>query len=150
MDETTWVTITEDDVLSGTAGRELAAYRTRALAQGQDDPLPQVVSKVIGEVRGFVAGCPENKLGAPGLIPSRLLPAAVDLVIYRLTNRLGLAVKEDRRTAYREARELLRQVARCEFAIDDPDLGDVGAGPGAEVVNRPNRVADKEQLGGLT
>lgn len=115
-----WITISSDDVKTRLAGAEVAAFSQRALATGQADPLPEITAQVVREVRGHVAGG-GGTLGEGLTLPDELLGAAVDIVAFRLTTRLGLPVKEDRRLAYEHARSLMGQVGRGEFAIVAPE-----------------------------
>ncbi|MDR1304469.1 MAG: DUF1320 family protein [Verrucomicrobiales bacterium] len=148
-----WITITETAVQTRLTGAELNAFRTAAMAVGQGDPLPEVIAQVTDQVRGYVAACPNNALGATGTIPKRLLASALDIIRYRVATRLpqmaGL-IDALREGEYKDALTLLRAVAACNYAIEDPaaDGDDTGGGT-VEVVNRPPRVAAKSQLGGL-
>lgn len=119
-----WIELQEEDILTRLAGAELRAYRTAATAEDQDDPLPEVLAAVTDEVRGYVAACPGNRLGPVGRIPSRLKSAALDLARYRLTTRLPVRISEERKREYENAIRLLEQVARCVFAVEDPDGGE--------------------------
>lgn len=114
-----WITITTDDVKTRLAGAEFAAYTTKALAAGQVDPLPDITAQVVREVRGHVAGG-SNTVGDGLTIPDELLAAAVDMIVFRLTTRLGISVKEDRKTANDQAKTLMGQVGRGEFKVAPP------------------------------
>lgn len=114
-----WISITTDDVKTRLAGAEFAAYTTKALAAGQVDPLPDITAQVVREVRGHVAGG-SNTVGDGLTIPDELLAAAVDMIVFRLTTRLGISVKEDRKTANDQAKTLMGQVGRGEFKVAPP------------------------------
>jgi hypothetical protein len=114
-----WISITTDDVKTRLAGAEFVAYTTKALAAGQVDPLPDITAQVVREVRGYVAA-KGNTLGDGLTIPDELLAAAVDMIVFRLTTRLGISVKEDRKTANDQAKTLMGQVGRGEFRIVAP------------------------------
>lgn len=114
-----WISITTDDVKTRLAGAEFTAYTQRALSAGQVDPLPDITAQVVREVRGHVAGG-GNTLGDGLTIPDELLAAAVDMIAFRLTTRLGITVKEDRKTANDQAKTLMGQVGRGEFKIASP------------------------------
>jgi NAD(P)H-hydrate repair Nnr-like enzyme with NAD(P)H-hydrate epimerase domain len=115
-----WITITTDDVKTRLAGAEFAAYTQRALSEGQVDPLPDITAQVVREVRGHVAGG-GNTVGDGLTVPDELLAAAVDMIVFRLTTRLGIPVKEDRRTANDQAKTLMGQVGRGEFKVAPPE-----------------------------
>lgn len=116
-----WVTITEADVQTRLAGAELSSYRSAAKAQGQVDPLPEIISNVVAEVRGHIAACERNTLGDGETIPEKLMHTALALIRYRLITRLPLTVSEERKEEYRDATELLHRVADCKFAVEEPE-----------------------------
>ncbi len=110
-----WVEISVNDVKTRLAAAELAAYRSVALAAGQVDPISDITAQVVHDIRGYAAI--HARLGAGMTIPDELLGAAVDMVAFRLTTRLGIAVKEDRRTAYQDALAKLRDLANGRFKV---------------------------------
>jgi hypothetical protein len=143
-----WTTITTDDVKTRLAAAEFAAYTTRALGQGQTDPLPDITAQVVREVRGHVAGG-GNVLGNGLTIPDELLAAAVDMIVFRLTTRLGISVKDDRKTANDQARTLMGQVGRGEFKVAAPAMAaseQAGAGGVTVVTSRPRQTEDMSGL----
>jgi len=118
-----WVTLTEDHIRSRLAAAELTSLKSVETVAGQD-VLADLIGQVTDEVRGYVEACSVNSLGADGTIPERLLVAAGNLVRYRLLNRLPLnapALLEERRSEYRDAVQVLRDVAGCRFRVDDAD-----------------------------
>lgn len=143
-----WIPITTDDVKTRLTGAEFAAYTGRALAAGQVDPLPDITAQVVREVRGHVAGG-SNTVGDGLTIPDELLAAAVDMIVFRLATRLGIAVKDDRKTANDQAKTLMGQVGRGEFKVAAPATAssEQAAGGAISVVNRRERQT--EDLRGL-
>jgi hypothetical protein len=125
-----YVAITEDDVLTVLAGPELAGYRAAALADGQADPVAAAIADVTEYIRGFVAGCRGNVLGETG-IPARLKTTALDLLAVRIPGRVGRSPKPGRKDAADKAEALLKLVAECRFAVDQPDSGAESAEPEA-------------------
>jgi hypothetical protein len=150
-----WTTITEAYVLTKLTGAELTALKTAALATGQDNPLPEVITQVVAEVRGYVAGCANNMLGEGETVPSELLGAALARIRFELAGRLPVAtlLTEDRRTANTNAITLLRDVMRCDFKIIPPetaaDADEQAAGGAAEVISTTTRRATRDKLDGL-
>ena len=143
-----WIPITADDVKTRLTGVELAAFTTKALAAGQADPLPDIAAQVVREVRGHVAGG-GNLVGDGLTVPDELLAAAVDMIVFRMTTRLGIAVKDERKTANDQAKTLMGQVGRGEFKVAPPATAagaQAGAG-GVSVVN--SRARQTEDLRGL-
>jgi hypothetical protein len=118
----TWITISEDQVVTKLSGPEAAALKAAALKTDQEDPLPAVIEQVVREVRGYVAACERNKLGAGSTIPDELQGAAISRIRFELATRLPVAslLTDDRRRANEQALTLLRDVAACRFAIVAP------------------------------
>ena len=117
-----WQTITEDDVRARLSGPELAAYKTAALATSQTDPLPEVISQTVAEVRGYIAACERNTLEEGETVPSKLVSATVAIIRYRLITRLPLnaaSLLETRRDEYKDAVALLKEVAACRFLVEE-------------------------------
>ena len=143
-----WIPITTDDVKTRLAGAEFAAYTKAALSAGQVDPLPDITAQVVREVRGYVAGG-GNTVGDGLTIPDELLAAAVDMIVFRLTTRLGISVKEDRKTANDQAKTLMGQVGRREFKIASPDTAAVhqAGAPSPRISPRTKRFSLEDQEG---
>jgi hypothetical protein len=119
-----WRAITETDLLQRISGDELEALRASALDDDQTDPVAEHISQTTELVRGYIAACSRNELGADGTIPERLIRAACDLLVVDVSSRsAGLLIDlNDTRKAARDAAiRLLEQVAACRFAIEQPD-----------------------------
>lgn len=121
-----WLAITEDFVKTKLSGPELNALRTAALAEGQADPLAEIIEDVVKEVRGYVAGCKANTLGAGLTVPDKLKTATMSRIRFELATRLPVKtlLTDDRRTANQDAIKLLTRVAECGFAIEEPLTAD--------------------------
>ncbi|MHB9005464.1 MAG: phage protein Gp36 family protein, partial [Limisphaerales bacterium] len=106
-----WRSLTAEDVLTRLAGVELEAYRTAARADGQVDPLTEILAGVVAEVRSRIAAGSGNQLGAEGTVPDAVRHHGLAMVRFRLITRLPLRVAEDRRKEYEDALAFLDQVA---------------------------------------
>jgi hypothetical protein len=116
-----WIELTEEDLLTAVSGPELGAIRAAALRSAQADPVQPTIDQVTDLVRGYVGGCSRNlPLGDVG-IPQKLVSAAIDLIAVRMSNRVNLAIKPGRQKAHDDAMELLKTVARCDFAIEEAE-----------------------------
>src|SRR5688572_3926612 len=115
-----WVAITEADLLTQISGDELEALREAALAVAQADPVQPTIDQVTNYVRGRVAACDSNTLGAGNTIPDELLAHAVSIIVYRLMMRPAAATIDDkggsRKDAHDAAERILKDVAACEVA----------------------------------
>jgi hypothetical protein len=115
-----WVSITEAMVAERLAGPELAAYKSAALGTGQTNPLPNIITRAVDEVRGYIAACRANTLGEAGTIPEKLLDAALAVIRYRLISRLPVTLTQSRIDEKDDALRLLKEVAACRFAVEEP------------------------------
>lgn len=129
--------------------------KTAALQTAQANPLTAVISQVVKEIRGYVAGCSHNTLGDGDTIPDELLGAAVSRIRYELATRLPVAslLTDARKEANAAALTLLRDVARCSFALVPPSTAaaDQAGGAGAVeiAITRPTRTYTRDSLRGL-
>lgn len=118
-----WVNISEADLKTRLSGPELAAFRSAALASGQADPIADLIEQNVNKVRGYIAACQRNTLGADGTIPDKLLGTALSLIVLEVMARAaGIVIDSNdvRRMAAKDATRLLENVARCQFAIEQP------------------------------
>lgn len=148
-----WITITEADVVTKLSGPELAAMQSAALKAAQVPPLPPIITEITNEIRGYVAGCAKNTLGSGATIPEELLGTAISRIRFELATRLPVTslLTEDRRTANANAIALLRDVARCAFAIINPETpaADQASGTSTQLVSSTTRRASSSKLKGL-
>lgn len=148
-----WITLTEARFLHHCSGAETNAIKTAALATGQAEPLTDMLAKVVQEVRGYVGAHGANQLGEGSTIPQELEAAACAMARYRALNRLPIKslLTETRVSEYKDALQLLRDVAAGRFAIEQPATAStqVITGPGIEVVTSTTRRASRENLSGL-
>lgn len=117
-----WIAITEADVQSRVAGAELTAFKNAAKASGQADPVAELISQTVDEVRGYIAACSRNTLEEGQKVPSKLKSATLALIVYRINTRLPIAVTQERRDENERADRLMREVAACRFAIEEPTV----------------------------
>ncbi len=119
-----WRSITEADVLTRLSGPELETFRSAALADDQADPVADAIRYVVDFARGHIAACSNNRLGASGTVPEKLVGACLDLIAIEIMKRAGGVVidpQDARSSAAREARRVLERVADCKFAVELPD-----------------------------
>jgi len=146
-----WITITENDVETRFAGAELSALKTAALADGQTNPLTEVIEHVVNEIRGHVAACERNTLGAGSTIPDKLLSSALAMIRFHLASRLPRFPFDDtRKLAYTNAESLMRRVADCKFAIEEPDTEDTETVPSpSPSITAKTRYFDRSSQDGI-
>jgi len=148
-----WIYVSESDVLTRLSGPEAAAMKTAALQTGQANPLPEVITQVVREVRGYVKACARNTLGDGETIPDEILGAAINRIRYDLATRLPVPslLTEARLEANRAAIALLRDVAACRFTLEQPATAsaEISAATSAQVVTKTTRIATRAKLSGL-
>lgn len=148
-----WITLTEADILTGITGAELSAARSAALKVAQVDPMPETIAQVTREIRGRVAACARNTLGAEGTIPDECQATAIDIAVYRLCKRVpgGALLTKQREDANSAALSFLRDVAACSVAIISPTspAAAQAGGPAVQLVSTTPRRADRTRLAGL-
>lgn len=144
-----WAVITEADVLTQISGAELEALRAAALAVDQDDPVQPSIDQVTAEVRGYVAACRANTLDTTaGKIPTRLMAAACAMVVAQIIARVpGYELDEKKKAALDRAERLMKLVASCSFAIEDPTTGNESS-PSPRITKR-TRTFDQANQDGI-
>lgn len=119
-----WITLTEADVLTRLSSPELTALKSAAKGVGQADPLPEIIEQVTDKIRGYCAAHRQNQLGDAGTLPPRLVSTALVMIRYELATRLpgmGSLIDALRQKEYDTAIDLLKAVAKGDFALTDPD-----------------------------
>jgi hypothetical protein len=117
-----WIAITVDTLNEAKVSALIEACSTAALAEGQPDRAEGLIQGVVNEVRNAVATCATNQVDSdPTKIPASQRDLAVDLIIARLKNSIEQALTEDERDNVTERRRQLRDIAKCELVVDQPD-----------------------------
>jgi hypothetical protein len=118
-----WIQITPEDLRAYLNAPQLEALRTSALAYGQPDPLPRILGDIAAFVRASVLAQPHHRLDVnPAAVPPELVEATAVLALEAASLRLpGLELSREQERRIREARRLLRDVARGRLAITRPD-----------------------------
>jgi phage gp36-like protein len=116
-----WQSVTTAEIKTRLTGAEVTALQTAALASGQTDPLPDIVTQVVGEVRGYVAAGGYT-LGTGETVPSTLYSATLAIIRYRIATRLPVKaiLTQDRKDENDAAIRLLERVADGKFAVEEP------------------------------
>ena len=116
-----WTTITVETLKTRNAGAEVTALQESAIADGQADPVVEIIQQVVDEVRGYIdAG--GLSLGVEGTVPRRLVLAVINRIRYEAATRLpgGALLDDDRREANRQAVALMQRVADGKFFVEAP------------------------------
>lgn len=117
-----WIAITVATLNEAKVAALVNACNTAAKAEGQDDRADGLIQGVVNEIRNAVATCRTNQVDEDTTtIPESQRDLAVDLVLARLKNVLEIPLTEDERTNVTERRRQLRDIAKCELVVDQPD-----------------------------
>lgn len=129
-----WVRLTTEQLTQRFSSRELAALQ-RAKHDLDDGQMAEVLENVTTYVRGFVAAHGRG-LGEAGTIPPELTSPALDIALVRYsTSVAGVLIdpKGIRQKAADKADELLRDVSRGLFTVEDPVDAASAAHPGPAI-----------------
>ena len=143
-----WIPINEARILTKVSGAELSSLRAAALAEGQADPVAEIITQVTDEIHGYIPASVTR--GAPDTIPSRLMGAALDRVVWEIMKRPGATIIDDangsRAKANAAATRLFERLQQGQFAIEDPETGSSTNDAASDPVNPPSQ---HENLNGL-
>lgn len=115
-----WITLTEADALTVVNAKLLAAARTKALADGQADPLTDTIQQVVDRVRGAVGASGRYVLGTGETIPQKLKSTALDILAVRMLSRLDIEPEKGKLLLYDSAEAVLKDVRDGQFNIEEP------------------------------
>lgn len=148
-----WIKITEDKLATYQAGKLVDAMKTKALGDGQENPLPEAIRVVVEKIRGAIAAGGYSLDKDSSLIPAELERDAFALVVAVAKPRLSLELKDDEKTANLKALELLDKIAAGDFDVsmpDNPDPNQAAQNSGGCQLVRPARgVPTRNDFNGL-
>ena len=112
-----WIAFTAAMVTERLNSAEVTAMRPLG-----NDPLPDIVSQVVREVRSRVSAFPSNQVGPAGTIPDELLGAAVARARFELLCVLPVSslLTEGRKLANENARKDLEAAAAGRLRVEQP------------------------------
>ena len=148
-----WIKITEEKLATYQAGKLVDAMKTKALGDGQENPLPEAIRVVVEKIRGAIAAGGYSVDKDSSLIPAELERDAFALVVAVAKPRLSLELKDDEKTANLKALELLDKIAAGDFDVsmpDNPDSNQTAQNSGGCQLVRPARgVPTRNDFNGL-
>ena len=127
-----WTALAPSDLAERLSAPEYDSVRRAALGRYGEEQA-QVLADTVAEVRGRVAACARNRLGAPDTVPGEVRAAALAIFRWRFLTRLpGLKalLTDARKAEYDDALRLLEAAAAGKFAIEqpeEPEEADTGA-----------------------
>lgn len=142
----TWVTLTEDDVLSGMTVRERDDFAKASVGATVTDRLLPILADMVAEIQGMIASRADNPV-PPGedVIPAEFKARAVSVVRWKVLISIpGYQPGEARKLDYEKADAFFLKVAegkirpRAEVAPDAP-----AATPTSGTWNSENKVVGR-------
>lgn len=117
-----WVSITIDDIEDSKVAKLVTALRTRALADDQDDPTPELTQRVVDEVRRKIASNTSNRLDEDvTTVPKGLKSMVTELVYFKLKGRLNKSLTSDEKEDKRQYERELNRIAEGKDVVEQPD-----------------------------
>lgn len=123
-----WVTLTEDDVLSGMTKRERDDFAGASNSTRVTDRIAPILTDLVAEIQGMIASRADNPVPpSENVIPAEFKARAVSIARWRvLISVPGYQPGEARKLDYEKADSFFMQVAqgkirpRAEVAVDAP------------------------------
>jgi phage gp36-like protein len=109
----TWVTLTEDDVLSGMTQRERDDFAKTSVGAPVADRISPILTDLVAEIQGMIASRADNPVPpSEDVIPSEFRARAVSLARWRVLISIpGYQPGDARRLDYEKADEFFLRVA---------------------------------------
>lgn len=153
---TPWIAISPETVYDYLAAPQVEVLRHATLAQGQADPLPEIIRDICEQMRAEISAQPQNRLDRTAhTIPPHLKATACWLIIEAAQTRIpGLKATEDQIRLAEQARQRLQRIAQGELPLGQPDTVDTSGTyrrPGAriDVLRRRRAQATGHTLSGF-
>lgn len=148
-----WIILTIADLNDVRAGKMIEAARTKALADGQADPLPGAIAKVVAELRAAVAFGNAALDQDTAKIPESFRDMAAQKVFRLLKARLMMALTEDEKEEERTWQKRLEQLCAGRWPVDATSAPTtapaVQGGAAVELASSTPRKATRTSLSGL-
>lgn len=123
-----WVTLTEDDILSGMTQRERDDFAKTSVGTTVTDRILPILADLVAEIQGTIASRADNPAPpSESVIPSEFKARAVSIARWRVLISIpGYQPGDSRKLDYEKAEAFFMQVAegkrrpRAEVAVDAP------------------------------
>lgn len=146
-----WITIIVDDLNEARVAELITALRTEALAIDQPDPMPGIISKVVGEVRSCIGFCSSTPLDADAAkVPANLKDMVVQKIVRTMKGRLLMALSDDETKEETVYQQRLRLLTECSWPVEKTDTpiatATVSPRTGVEQASVSPRLATRDSL----
>lgn len=121
-----WINIEIDDLRSTKVSSLVDAYQEAALGDGQDDPLPGIITNVCTRIRAEIrSGGQINVSETPDAIPPSLKSLALRLVVWEAQSRINVfnsvPMTDQDNTDHRDDLDYLKRIADGKVTVETPD-----------------------------
>ncbi|MEI6655350.1 MAG: hypothetical protein WCP45_11320 [Verrucomicrobiota bacterium] len=151
-----WITLTEDDILSGMTQRERDDFAKTSSASTVPDRLLPILSDLIAEIRGYIVTWAPNTISADTtLIPPSFKAKAVALARWRMLASIpGYQPGEARKLEYEKADAFFLSVAKGAIRPEPADDAVTTAVPTekpsrVEIVSAPGSRTGRARMDGI-
>jgi len=149
-----WITIATADLNDAKAAQLISAVSSNALASGQQDPVPALISMIVEELRGAIGYSGKYGVSAtPSSVPPNLKDMAVQKIVRICKRRLEQTLTQDDRDDETTYQKRLDYIRAGNWPVDQPDdpLGTAPSTPMGKVssITAPARRATRSQLDNL-
>lgn len=116
-----WITLAVGDLNDAKAAPLISAVQNNALATGQTDPVPNLISSTIEELRAAIGFGGKYLISATvSTIPPNLKDMAVQKIIRVCKRRLEQQSTQDDRDDEANYQKRLTQIMQGEYPVDNP------------------------------
>jgi hypothetical protein len=152
-----WITVTPADLLSSLTESERTRFGTTSAPTVPGDRVPQILSDLVAEVRGYIATCTQNQLSQNvTLIPQSMRANLLAIARFRLLITVpGYQPGDARKAEYEAALKYFAQVASCKIRPEPPDDAVPNPVPeetpqhGVQVVSSPGLRTGRQRMNGI-
>ena len=117
-----WITLAIADLQAAKAAQLIAAVQGNALATGQADPIPVLLSQVIEEIRGAIGYSGKYQVSTTAsTIPPNLKDMAVQKAVRICKRRLEQMLSSEEATDETSYQSRLKDLIRGAWPVDAPD-----------------------------
>ena len=144
---TPWLIVTADMVLTKLSSPELVAFRSRAVAGGQADPLPEIITQAVTSVRQGIGSTANNVLAEGETVPPSALRHTLAIIRPMIASRLpGMSRLMDdiRQKEWETAEAWLRSKPLVESPVDPAETQ--LSTPRPRITAKERQFADQDGL----
>lgn len=117
-----WIIPSIDDINEARVAELVEALRSEALGQGQPDPMPGIITKVVDEVRSCIGFCAATVLDIDSAkIPANLKDMVVQKIFRTMKGRLLQPLTKDETAEEDTYQARLKSLTKCEWPVDKTD-----------------------------